>query len=71
MLVILAVICCGGALLFLIFAKEGKINEAINVCRKGLEFFGESADLHYNLGLFLRQTGQRNEAIKEFYQSKS
>jgi tetratricopeptide (TPR) repeat protein len=54
-----------GALL----ADRGRAGEAVNLCRKGLEYFPDSADLHYNLGCFLSQNGQKDEAIKEFRQA--
>ncbi|MBN1126111.1 MAG: tetratricopeptide repeat protein [Sedimentisphaerales bacterium] len=43
-----------------------RYDEAIAVCRQGLEFQPEDAILHCNLGLLLATTGRMEEARKEF-----
>jgi Flp pilus assembly protein TadD len=45
--------------------RNQQVNEAIDICRKGLRFSPDSAILHCNLGVLLNNQNRRDEAIKE------
>jgi len=45
--------------------SQGKLDEAIAVCYEGLRFLHESANLHYNLAVFLQDKGLSRQAIGE------
>jgi len=45
--------------------QEGKVDEAIEILRRGLVFCPDSVILHCNLGSILSKKGQTAEAIKE------
>jgi len=45
--------------------RQGKVDDAIDTCRRGLALAPDDARLHGNLGILLNSKGRRNEAIKE------
>ena len=46
--------------------SQNRLHEAIDITRKGIEFEQDSTQLHYNLGCYLNQNGQKGDAVKEF-----
>lgn len=45
--------------------RQDKVDEAVEVCRKGLLFVPDSPVLHCNLGILLNKQGRKDEALKE------
>ena len=49
-----------------VLAGKGKLDQAIDICRRGLVFCPNSAVLHGSLGTLLARSGRRTEAIAEY-----
>ena len=45
--------------------EQGKVNDALETYQKGLKLMPDDLGLHYNLGILLRDQGQKEEAVKE------
>ncbi|GAF83525.1 unnamed protein product, partial [marine sediment metagenome] len=48
-----------------ILLKQGRVDEAMKVCHRGLLYVPDSPILHCNLGVLLQKQGRRDEAIRE------
>jgi Flp pilus assembly protein TadD len=56
--------------LAMLYAKSNRLQDAVDICRRGLKVVPDAADLYVTLADSLNQTGQRDEAIAELKEAQ-